>query len=648
VKLAAGKNVFAYQQAVARGGFHVFQARLEAPDDVIEENNRGIGLVAVRGKPRVLYVEKDRDQGANLLNALRSQNLQVEMVGPEALPTTADGFNKYDSVILSNVSALRISKRQMVLARNYVRDHGGGLVMLGGDESFGVGGYYRTPVEEALPVTMEARQKLEIPSLAVVLVLDRSGSMETSVDGRFSKLDLAKEAAQLVVELLDDRNEVGVIAFDTAWSWVVPMGPAKDKDRIIKEISTIKAGGGTDLFPPLKEAYQTVYDRSALLRHVLVLSDGEVTAADFAGLVRRMQKDKISVSSVAIGKDSDVRFMTDLSRWGRGRFYYTEDVFSIPRILTLETQLASKASIIEQAFRPALSHGSHEIVQNVRWDQVPPLGGYVSSTPKPMSDVLLVSHQRDPILAAWRYGLGRSVAFTSDAKAKWGVLWVKWDDYGKLFGQMVRWSLRTTQRREVVASVVQQGERGEIRLEAVDEKGDFINFVEANTGVVRPDKARQVLPLAQVGPGRYRGSFEAAEQGAYLVGVSERKDQKLLGSEVASLVVPYSPEHRALAVNEGLLRDVVAIAGGAFPTTPAEVFTQARREARIRVDAWPYLLGLALSLFLPDIALRRFWRRGGRASGRSAPGGTGWFRPGPGSSTRTPMVERFGARGRRW
>jgi Ca-activated chloride channel homolog len=644
VKLAAGKNVFAYQQAVDRGGFHVFQARLEAPDDVIAENNRGIGLVAVRGKPRVLYVEKDRDQGANLLNALRTQNLQVEMVGPEALPTTLEGFNKYDSVILSNISALRITKRQMELVRTYVRDHGGGLVMLGGEESFGVGGYYHTPIEEALPVTMEARQKVEIPSLAVVLVLDRSGSMETSVDGRFSKLDLAKEAAQLVVELLDDRNEVGIIAFDTAWSWVVPMGPAKDKDRIIKEIASIKAGGGTDLFPPLKEAYQTVYDRKALLRHVLVLSDGEVTAADFSGLVRRMQKDKISVSSVAIGKDSDVRFMTDISRWGRGRFYYTEDVYSIPRILTLETQLASKASIIEQAFRPALTHGGHEIVQDIKWDQAPPLGGYVSATPKPTADVLLVSHQRDPVLAAWRYGLGRSVAFTSDAKAKWGVLWVKWDDYGKLFGQMLRWSLRTTQRREVVASVVQREGRGEIQLEAVNEKGEFINFIEANTGIVLPDKTQRVLPLSQVGPGRYRGSFEAAEQGAYLVGVSERKDQKLLGSEVASLVVPYSPEHRALAVNEGLLRDLVTISGGALPTTPAQAFTENRRSARIRVDAWPYLLGLALLLFLPDIALRRFRVRG--MPGLRGSSGSGWFRAGTEVRSGTPVVERFGSRGR--
>jgi hypothetical protein len=357
-----------------------------------------------------------------------------------------------------------------------------------------------------------------------------------------------------------------------------------------------------------------------------------------------MQKDKISVSSVAIGKDSDVRFMTDISRWGRGRFYYTEDVFSIPRILTLETQLASKASIIEQAFRPALTHGGHEIVQDIKWDQAPPLGGYVSATPKPTADVLLVSHQRDPVLAAWRYGLGRSVAFTSDAKAKWGVLWVKWDDYGKLFGQMLRWSLRTTQRREVVASVVQREDRGEIQLEAVSEKGEFINFIEANTGVVLPDKTQRVFPLSQVGPGRYRGSFEAAEQGAYLVGVSERKDQKLLGSEVASLVVPYSPEHRALAVNEGLLRDLVTISGGALPTTPAQVFSEKRRSARIRVDAWPYLLGLALLLFLPDIALRRFRVRG--MPGLRGSGGSGRFRAGTEARSSAPVVERFGSRGR--
>ena len=651
VKLKPGKNVFAYQQAISQGGFHVFQARLETPDDLLQENKRGVGVVAVRGRPRVLYVEKDRDQGANLLRALRAQNLQVEMVGAESLPTTMAGLTQYDSIILSNISALRVSRQQMELLRDYVRDQGGGLVMLGGEDSFGVGGYYHTPVEEALPVTMEARQKVEIPSLAVVLVIDRSGSMETSVSPRYTRLDLAKEAAQLVVELLDERTEVGVIAFDTAWEWIMPMGPARDKDQIVRAIATIKAGGGTDLFPPLKDAYEVIYDRQALLRHVIVLSDGEVQAADFAGLVRRMQQDKITVSAVAIGKDSDIKVMTDLARWGRGRFYYTEDEYSVPRILTLETQLASKASIIEQPFRPVLVSPGHEIIQDIPWNQAPPLGGYVSTTPKPTADTLLVSNQRDPILAAWRYGLGRSVAFTSDAKAKWGILWVKWEEYNKLFGQMVRWTLRTAQRREVVTSVVQRGTNGEIQLEAMDEKGEFVNFLEANAGVIFPDKTQRVLPLEQVGPGRYRAAFPATDEGAYLMGVAERRDQKLVGSEVASLVVPYSPELRALATNETLLHDLATLSGGAVPSRPEESFAQNRRKVRVWIAAWPYLLGLALLLFLPDIAIRRLrLPRVGRES-------TSWGGPGSTSTTNgstsqtaggaSPPVMSFGARKRR-
>jgi uncharacterized membrane protein len=650
VKLTPGKNVFSYQQSIDQGGFHIFQARLETPDDPLQENKRGVGVVAVRGRPRVLYVEKDRDQGANLLRALRTQNLQVDMVGAEALPASMEGLTQYDSVILSNISALRMTKAQMDLLRNYVRDQGGGLVMLGGEESFGVGGYYRTPIEEALPVTMEARQKVEVPSLAVILVIDRSGSMEMSTqDSRFTKMDLAKEAAQLVVELLDERNEVGVVAFDTAWDWVVPIGPAKDKDRILKAISTIKAGGGTDLFPPLKDAYQTIFDRKALLRHVIVLSDGEVQASDFAGLVRRMQMDKITVSSVAIGSDADVRFMTDLSRWGRGRFYYTDDIYSIPRIFTLETQLASKASIIEEPFRVVVANQGHEILQDIRWDQVPPLGGYVSATTKPTADTLLISHQRDPVLATWRYGLGRSAAFTSDAKGKWGILWLKWGDFAKFFGQTVRWTLRTTQQREVVTSVVQRDGRGEIQLEAVDQKGDFVNFLDANAGVVSPDKVQRVLPLQQIGPGRYRGSFDATNEGAYLVGVAERKEQKMVGSEVASLVIPYSPELRALSVNESLLRDVAALSGGVAPSQPGDVFSQHRRPARIWVEAWPQLLTLALFLFLLDVAIRRFWLRGwsfGRTArrdgARSGTGAGNWAgRPA------SPMTARFGNRGRR-
>ncbi|MEK7366406.1 MAG: VWA domain-containing protein, partial [candidate division NC10 bacterium] len=622
VELEPGKNAFAYRQTLSGTGFHVYQAALEVGNDTLEENNRAAGVVAVRGQPKVMVVDRDPEQARHLLGALRAQEMEPVLVDPARFPRDLPPLLAYDGVILSNVSSLRFSRQQMELVRTYVRDQGGGLLMLGGEESFGVGGYFHTPVEEALPVTMEARQKLDVPSLAVVLVIDRSGSMETSVD-RFTKLDLAKEAAQLVVELLDERNEVGVVAFDTANTWVVPVGRAERKDQIINEIGSIKSGGGTDMFPALKEAYEILYARDALLKHLIVLSDGQSAAADFGGLIRRMTKDKISVSTVAIGRDADVRLMRDISRWGRGRFYFTEDPQSIPRIFTLEAQLASKSAIIERPFRPVLTHGYHEILRSVDWREVPPLGGYVATTPKLTAEVLLASPQGDPVLAAWRFGVGRAAAFTSDLKAKWGGLWLRWPPFGRVVAQMVRWTLRTKDRADVVTHVAFRDGKGIVSLEAANPQGEFINFIEAEAGIIGPDGGRTVIPLTQVAPGQYEGSFAAEEQGAYLIGVAQRRQGTMIGSEIGSLVLPYSPEHRSTGVNHALLARLASLTGGGFLEKPEEAFRVNRRLSRQPRDAWPFFLGTALLLFLGEVAARRLRqvRAGGGPAGGGAAGG---------------------------
>src|SRR2546430_13243792 len=334
----------------------------------------------------------------------------------------------------------------MTMIRDYVRDQGGGLIMVGGEESFGLGGYYRTPIEEALPVTMEVKQKVEIPSLAVVLSIDRSGSMAMTTDDKATKLDIAKEASHLVVDLLDDRNEVGVMSWDTEFIWDVAMRSVRDKAAIHHAIATIKAGGGTDGYPALKESYAVLFERPALLKHVIFLSDGQMTRGDFQGLLRRMSKDKITVSTVAIGKDADVQLMVDIAKWGKGRFYCTEDSQTIPRIFTLETQLASNASLVEQPFKPQLTSASHEAMQDIHWKSSQPLGGSVATTLRPTAELVLMSHQEDPVLATWRFGLGRAAAFTSDAKAKWAVLWLRWRDFNKFWAQMTRWTLRSGSR----------------------------------------------------------------------------------------------------------------------------------------------------------------------------------------------------------
>ncbi len=617
IRLNAGKNVFSYRQSLDASGIHVYQAAIEVDGDTIEENNRAVGTVVVRGRPQVLLAEKDKSHAQSLVAALRAQNIEVTVVEAAGIPKDMAGLEKYDGIVLSNVSSLKISRPQMTNIRDYVRDHGGGLIMIGGEESFGVGGYYRTPVEEALPVTMEVRQKVEIPSLAVVLSIDRSGSMAMSTDEKVTKLDLAKEASHLVVDLLDDRNEVGVQSWDTEFIWDVPVRPARDKSAIHHAIATIKAGGGTDGYPALKDAYAVLFERPALLKHVIFLSDGQMTRGDFQGLLRRMVKDKITVSSVAIGKDSDVQLMVDIAKWGRGRFYYTEDSQTIPRIFTLETQLASKASLVEQPFKPQLTGPSHESIQDIDWKAVPPLGGYVATTLKQNAEMVLMSHQEDPILAAWRYGLGRSVAFTSDAKAKWGVLWLRWRDFNKFWAQVTRWTLRSGSRSETVATVERRDNFGEIVVDAVDAKGEFINFLDTQVGVVAPNRERTVLDLEQVAPGRYRGRFPAPQEGVYLVGMAQRKQERVIGSQLAGLVVPYAQELRNLGVDETALRELAELTGGGALKEPRQAFQEARRQSRIAVEVWPWMVGLVALLMIPEIALRRvapaaFRRLGGR------------------------------------
>ena len=605
VRLAPGKNVYTYRQSLEQSGIHVYQAAIDVEGDTIEENNRAIGTLVVRGRPQVLLAEKDRTQAQALAAALRSQHVDVTVVEADKIPKDMAGLQKYDGLILSNVSSLKMTKKQMENIRDYVREQGGGLIMLGGEESFGLGGYYRTPIEEALPVTMEVKQKIEIPSLAVVLSIDRSGSMAMTTDEKVTKLDIAKEAAHLVVDLLDERNEVGVMSWDTEFIWDSPLKPAKDKQSIHHAIATIKAGGGTDGYPALKESYQVLFDRPALLKHVIFLSDGQMTRGDFAGLLRRMAKDKITVSTVAIGKDADVPLMVDVAKWGRGRFYYTEDDSTIPRIFTLETQLTSKASLVEQPFKAVVASPAHEAIQEIDWKDAPPLGGYVATSMKPNADLVLMTHQEDPLLATWRYGLGRSVAFTSDAKAKWGVLWVRWGGFNKFWSQVTRWALRTGTRSDTVATVARTDNVGEVTVDAIDPKGEFINFLDSQVGVVAPDKTRTVIDLEQIGPGRYRGRFPAGQEGVYLVGMAQRRADQMVGSQLAGLVVPYGQEFRDLGVDESFLRELTELTGGGLLPEPKDAFLQNRHRSRLSVDIWPWLVGMVAVLLIPEIALRR-------------------------------------------
>ena len=605
VEMNPGKNIYSFQQLEDDVGFHVYGAVLDAQDDPTETNNQAVSSISIGGKPRVLYIEKDTNQGHYLRRALNAHDIRVDQVGADSLEATLSRLSQYDALILSNISAVNLSKSQMQTIQSYVWNQGGGLVMLGGVESFGAGGYFRTPVEETLPVRMEARRKIEVPPISVVLVIDRSGSMNIE-QGSFSRMDLAKEAARLAVEMVSKESEVGVITFDVDWNWAVPIAPAKDKDLIIHGISDINAGGGgTELYEALEEAYRAISASNTLLKHVIILSDGETHIRSFFELLQEMTRERITVSSVAISSDAGVELLENISRWGYGRSYYTADAYQLPRILTIETRLASKTAFVEGQFRPIVKLREHEILQGIDWSRVPSLRGYVRTTPKAMAETLLASQQEEPILSVWRYGLGRSAAFTSDVKTKWGVEWLQWRDVSQFLAQLVRWTIRSGERSDINTTVRLENDRGELIIETIDGDGKFINFLNGEFGVVAPDGSRTVLPIVQTGPGQYRGSFVTAQPGAYRLGVTVRNEDQTLVSQLRGATKSYPPEYKLTAINEPLLQTLAESTGGRVLDNLKQIFRLDRQQSIDNVDAWPWLLVVTILLLFSDLAARR-------------------------------------------
>ncbi|MCC7490997.1 MAG: VWA domain-containing protein [Fimbriimonadaceae bacterium] len=630
-RLTPGKNLVAFPPLrAAADGFQRLSAVVEATTDGDRRNNRAVGFTFVRGRRRVLYVEGDRGQERYLTGALRTAGLEVRTVGPDGLPAQLPELAAYDGLILSNVSALDLSDAQMVMIRSAVRDLGVGLLMIGGDESFGAGGYYQTPVEEALPVDMDIRKMRHVPNVGVAIVIDKSGSMGMT-EGGIEKIQLANEAANAVISLLTPRDQIAVIAVDSVAKPVTGsrMMPLANREALIRRVSSIRAGGGgIYCFNGLQKAAQMLQASDTKLRHIILFADSSDSEQQEGcrELVGRLARQRVTTTVVALGRptDCDVAFLKDLARLGKGRYYITNKASALPRIFTREAVLAARSQIIEQRLVPQL-RSSIEPLRGLT--ALPPLLGYIATTAKPGSEVGLLAPgpHKDPILATWQYGLGRAVAFTSDCKARWGRHWVGWDGYLPFWSQTVRWMLRRTQRGEFETQVITRFQatgdevaawrlrRGEARVvvDAVDAEGRFLNELALHGTAVSPTGQAVDLRLRQTAPGRYEATFAASEVGVWLINVGGGRPGRQ-GAQTIGLALAYPPEYRDLAPDQTLLQRLAQDTGGDLLRRPEEVFVPRGAAARAPREVWWPLLLTALWLFPLDIAVRRLvvdWRR---------------------------------------
>ncbi len=570
--------------------------------DSIASNNEGLTLVDVRGRLRLLYIEGDAAEAQYLAQAMEKEGILLDLRAPGSIPTTPQELSGYDGVILSDVPAHKIGENVMVAIRDYVDKLGGGFIMLGGPNSFGVGGYFRTPIEEILPVRLKSPDEEEKQSSALALVIDRSGSMSGE------KLEMAKSASIATAEVLTRNDYIGVWAFDSESHVVVPMTRLTSSAAVAGQISGVTSGGGTNMYPGMTDARNALQRVKAKIKHMLILTDGETAGSGYEALASQCRSEGITISTVGIGGAVRMPFLQAVASLGGGQSYSTMEASAIMRIFTQDTLMHTGRMIREEAFEPKLAE-RHPMLAGWEKFEPPPLLGYVKTLRKSTAQVPLVTDLGDPLLAHWRFGLGKVTAFTSDAKSRWASLWIsRWSGYGQFWSQVLRETARPPQGQNMDLRAEMDGDEARVTVDALVDAGTRGNnervsaevfFVSAGS-LGAPLKPVQTLALRQSGPGLYEGGFKPDQAGVYLVRAQS-------GAQMVTAGLVHNPGSEASlgTVNEKLLREVCTIAGGKYLDADYKLDLGSAKASRY-VELWPYLVMAMLLLFLVDIAVRRW------------------------------------------
>ncbi len=596
IPLLAGEQDLSFTLSAPPPGFHTYRVTLDAPQDSILQNDEASAFVNVLGPPQVLLIEGTRGNGVNIANALKATKINVVIGTPNDVPISLEGLAPYSSVILVDVPAVDLGNARMQTLQSFVRDLGRGLVVSGGQNSYGLGNYSGTPLEETLPVTMDIPQHKDTPNIAVVLIIE---SLEAPLP-----VNISKEAAKGVINLLTPNDQVGISA--GYGSLAIAMQHVTDKAAINKAIDGMDPTDPGSYNPDLINAEQVLQKTNAKIKHVILLGDGDAFD-NYASQVTKMARENITVSTVATNSADyqELGTMINIATWGKGRFYRADDPSIVPQVLLKETERAARRTIINEPFTPAVV-GTPPILSGLKG--FPELDGYVSTTPKPAAQVVLVSHRDDPVLAVWQYGLGRVAAWTSDALGLWTSHWLQWNQAAQWWANLVTWTLPAADSSMNISGKVINGS-GQITVDLPATTTGGQQQVQAH--IIAPDRSQQTIDLQPTAPQEWQGSFSASPVGVYVFQVTW---QGITGNGAPSkltattgMVVPYSPEFRTRGTDMPFLQLLAQDGGGALlgPNDSTKAFTQNLLPVTEALPITFLLLVLAALLLPIDIAARR-------------------------------------------
>lgn len=600
VHLNRGTNQFRFRQSVAGESVESFEVRVIAPGDTCGENDSYHAYSVIDSVPRVLLVAGMGEDSSLYENLLQNGGCDFDVVTAAGAPDSLEKLLEYKSVLLENVYLADLPEGFLSNVETYVKDYGCGLVCIGGDDSFALGGYRDSVLETVLPVEMELRGTGEIPTTLMIMVIDRSGSMSMESGAGASNLDLAVTAAKTAVDQMRDTDLVGVIAFDDTSEWVVEPVPAGEKEEIKAQIETIAEGGGTTIKPALWEALRGAETcDGADIRHVILLTDGQGEDRNFRDVTEAYGEESVTLSTVAVGADSDRRLLEQLARDCGGRYYYSDMASEIPRIFAQEVFLSGDAYLQNGLFRLAVDSGN-EITDGLFERGWPDIYGYVSATPKSASRVLIASDKDDPVLSTMQYGLGHTVAWNTDVTNEWTAAYAGENDYVQLWRRIVDYSVGNAAIGEDSVDVDTEGGFTHVVYHAVDDDGQ----TKIEAVYTDPEGNTRTKPLKPTAPGRYETELDTDITGLYNLSVRRLNQGTVANAVTTAVAVQYSDEYKFDAGTDSFTRFVERCGKMA---DPVENFWQQKKGGTAkRYELTKWLILALIFWFMFDIAVRRF------------------------------------------
>lgn len=620
LQLNPGVNAFVFDIPIRSNGPQEFEATWspDAGQDTVAANNSGIGVSFVHSDGKVLIVTQNELSTMHLAQLLEESGIEVEVTQPNGIPRTSIGYTAIDSIILDNIPRWAIDDVQERHLHAFIHDLGGGLVFVGGPEAFGAGGWIGSQLEKAMPLHCEPPQKRELPRGALALIMHSCEMPKGNYWGQ--------QMASAAVDSLSEFDYIGIIEYD--WNggpntrnnsgWRLPLQLAGDKTEAHNAVKSLVFGDMQDFSSAMELALEGLVSVDAAQRHVIIISDGDPIGPS-QELLQSYQEGGVTVSAVMVGGHGsamDLQKMKGIATVTGGRFYMVNDPSKLPNIFIKEAQMNSRSLLQEgQEFVAAQTQSMSGPVTGI--DAVPPVTGYVVTGKKSglaqTPWFIPVKDADDPLLAWWNYGLGKSVAFTSDLGQRWATPWLGWSGYQSFWERSVRFTMRSSNPPNSLVTSTIEGDVGRIDIELLEGDSGYLNFMRAKAVLVSPSGHSETIELQQHAPGRYNTEFIVDEQGAWLVNVVFQNQEGDIVSRVpAAVTMPFDKEFATTQHNTTLLQEVARKTGGRV-LSPVDLDLESLFDdtgltmPESPTSVWDLLAMLAASILILDVAVRRLW-----------------------------------------